>query len=67
MIDVAFRDATPQEYWTGKDKLLKRLKRLRAEHGARGTCDCLNELGLRMLDMAIVNTLVALRRLEEEA
>lgn len=57
-------ECTPQQLWGGKDRLLKRLEELRNDTYASRV---LNDRGLRLLDVAIVSTLVSLRRLEQEA
>lgn len=63
-LDTQFREASADQLWLGKDAQLRRLKELRVEHGPTGN-DELNDRALRMLDVAIVETLVSLRRLEE--
>jgi len=55
---------TDQQLWQGKDWQLRRLKEMRQRYGPGGEDYILNDRGVAMLDMAIVETLVSLRRLE---
>lgn len=51
--------ARPEQYRAGKQRQLERLYQLRQDHA-----DKYNERGFHLIDVCIVSTLVALRRLD---